>query len=145
LDVPQYDFNWQHAYELETPLEIAGDQIRCVGIYNNSKSNLVNPDPDAVVRWGDQTWEEMFLAYFALAIPRENLTKEVKKLDPAVVEAEAKKFLKRLDKNEDGVVTKQEVPDGLRVFAFNRFDKNKDEVLSLEEAKDAARIRLRKQ
>ncbi|MFT7641248.1 MAG: hypothetical protein ACI9G1_002994, partial [Pirellulaceae bacterium] len=142
LDVPQYDFNWQHAYEFATPLDVAGEEILVTGSYDNSQFNLVNPDPNAIVRWGDQTWEEMFLAYFAIAIPRQSPA-TAKPIDPKLVDAEAKKFLKRLDKNEDGIVRKSEVPDSMRVFAFRRFDKNRDDVLSLEEARAAARERLK--
>ena len=35
--------------------------------YDNSDGNLANPDPTKEVRWGDQTWEEMMIGYFAAA------------------------------------------------------------------------------
>lgn len=64
LSVPQYDFNWQHTYRLETPLRIPrGATIRCVAHFDNSADNPANPDAAQTVRWGDQTWEEMMIGY----------------------------------------------------------------------------------
>jgi peroxiredoxin len=62
LSVPRYDFNWQQAYVLQTPLRIpAGTRIECVGRFDNSDSNPNNPDPTREVRYGEQSWEEMML------------------------------------------------------------------------------------
>ncbi len=72
LDVPRYDFNWQNAYVLAEPRKIpAGTRLRCVAHFDNSDANLANPDPTRTVRWGDQTWEEMMIGYFNVAIKRE--------------------------------------------------------------------------
>ncbi len=66
LDVPRYDFNWQHTYALAEPrLMPAGTRLHCEAWFDNSENNLANPDPSATVRWGDQTWEEMMLGYFS--------------------------------------------------------------------------------
>ena len=65
LDVPAYDFNWQNTYEFAEPkLMPKGTRLFCEAWFNNSESNLANPDPTATVRWGDQTWEEMMIGYF---------------------------------------------------------------------------------
>ncbi|MEX2316534.1 MAG: redoxin domain-containing protein [Pirellulales bacterium] len=70
LDVPRYDFNWQNAYLLkEAKLMPKGTQILCDGAFDNSAANLVNPDPTAEVRWGDQSWEEMMLGSFVTSLP----------------------------------------------------------------------------
>ena len=62
LSVPDYDFNWQLGYTLATPKLIpAGSQIIVSGAFDNSSQNLANPDPTARVRWGDQSWMEMFV------------------------------------------------------------------------------------
>lgn len=72
LDVPNYDFNWQSRYELKQPLKLpAGTRIQCVARYDNSADNPANPDPAKQVRWGDQTWQEMMIGYFDIAIPRQ--------------------------------------------------------------------------
>lgn len=65
LDVPHYDFNWQLSYVLAEPkLLPKGTRIHCTAGFDNSTSNLVNPNPDAPVRWGDQSWEEMMIGFF---------------------------------------------------------------------------------
>ena len=65
LDVPNYDFNWQIKYILEEPrLLPRGTTIKCVAHYDNSKKNIVNPNPGETVYWGDQSWEEMLIGFF---------------------------------------------------------------------------------
>jgi len=62
LSVPDYDFNWQLGYTLAKPKIIpAGSQIILSGAFDNSPENLANPDPTLRVRWGDQSWMEMFV------------------------------------------------------------------------------------
>ncbi|MGE5190905.1 MAG: redoxin domain-containing protein [Deltaproteobacteria bacterium] len=64
LSVPQYDFNWQSAYRLKTPVRLpASTRIECTAHYDNSPGNPANPDPKKAVGWGDQTWEEMMIGY----------------------------------------------------------------------------------
>jgi peroxiredoxin len=77
LNVPAYDFNWQHRYDLAEPKRIpAGTTLRCWALYDNSASNLANPDPTATVRTGRQTWDEMFNGYFEVALADEDLLAE---------------------------------------------------------------------
>jgi hypothetical protein len=72
LKVPNYDFNWQHTYELSRPLALNEfDGLRIEATFDNSKDNPFNPDANEYVMWGDQTWEEMALGYFDVAIPVE--------------------------------------------------------------------------
>ncbi|MCI0380598.1 MAG: redoxin domain-containing protein [Gemmataceae bacterium] len=64
LSVPRYDFNWQATYRLQPPLLLpAGTRIECTAHFDNSKNNPNNPDPTKIVRWGDQTWEEMMIGF----------------------------------------------------------------------------------
>lgn len=66
LNVPRYDFNWQLRYDLTEPkLLPKGTQIVCTAVFDNSESNPANPDPTAVVRWGEQSWEEMMIGFYA--------------------------------------------------------------------------------
>ncbi|GAB5440842.1 MAG: redoxin domain-containing protein [Fuerstiella sp.] len=65
LDVPNYDFNWQLAYELDKPkLLPKGTRIFCRAVFDNSADNPVNPNPNQPVRWGDQSDEEMMIGFF---------------------------------------------------------------------------------
>ena len=64
LDVPRYDFNWQHAYRYTVPPRLpAGSRVRAIGWYDNSSANPANPDPKREVRWGEQTSDEMMIGY----------------------------------------------------------------------------------
>ena len=129
LDVSQYDFNWQHAYKFVKPLELKpGLEIECVAEYDNSKQNLVNPDPTATVRWGDQSWEEMMVAYLEVAIPRDSAQadrrRETERSQAAQLRARRRvtQFLKRFDKNNDRRIERDELPKAMARFAFERFD-----------------------
>ena len=65
LDVPKYDFNWQHTYIPKQPIPLPkGTRLDCVAHFDNSEKNKFNPDPSKEVRWGDQTWEEMMIGWF---------------------------------------------------------------------------------
>ncbi len=71
LSVPRYDFNWQTFYLLQTPKPVpAGTRILMTGAFDNSRQNPANPDPSKEVRWGEQTWEEMFVGYMMYTTPR---------------------------------------------------------------------------
>src|SRR5205807_1854307 len=75
LDVPRYDFNWQNKYVLAEPKFLpAGTVLRCVAHYDNSRNNPNNPDPDATVRAGKQSWDEMFNGYFDFVLAEQDLT-----------------------------------------------------------------------
>ncbi|MEM8668374.1 MAG: redoxin domain-containing protein [Planctomycetota bacterium] len=64
LDIPNYDFNWQLKYILKEPrLLPRGTVIECRAVYDNSEQNLSNPDPTRVVRWGDQSFDEMMIGF----------------------------------------------------------------------------------
>lgn len=63
LSVPNYNFNWQRTYVFKEPIKVpAGTQIHIRNAWDNSIFNPHNPDPKREVRWGDQSFEEMFFA-----------------------------------------------------------------------------------
>ncbi|MEP7270959.1 MAG: thiol-disulfide isomerase [Acidobacteriota bacterium] len=65
LNVPKYDFNWQHTYIPAKPIALPkGTRLDCVAHFDNSAKNKYNPDPTKAVKWGDQTWEEMMIGWF---------------------------------------------------------------------------------
>ncbi len=69
LRVPRYDFNWQIRYEPLKPKPLPkGTRIEATGYFDNSANNRFNPDPKAEVRWGDQSWEEMMVGFFEVAV-----------------------------------------------------------------------------
>lgn len=65
-----YEFDWQMAYMARAPIQApAGSRILGTAIMDNSAANPRNPDPSAEVRFGRQSDDEMFLAYFDYAVP----------------------------------------------------------------------------
>lgn len=65
-----YNFYWQLSYRLAQPLFLkAGTELQAVAWFDNSKNNPHNPDPTVAVRWGDQTYNEMMVGFFDVAVP----------------------------------------------------------------------------
>jgi hypothetical protein len=70
LNVPQYDFNWQLFYYLSQQKDLPkGTKLECTAHFDNSTANKANPDATKEVAWGEQSWEEMMIGWFDVAIP----------------------------------------------------------------------------
>jgi mono/diheme cytochrome c family protein len=99
LRVPKYDFHWQLAYDLETPLKLpAGSKLVITAHYDNSLKNEAllhhhgqedsnpshNPGPDKEVyfRAQNQSWDEMFSPFIQYSIDSEDLTKPAQTVQP---------------------------------------------------------------
>lgn len=63
VHVDNWDFNWQLVYALKEPIKVPkGTKQHIEAIYDNSSENPNNPNnPPQVVRWGEETTDEMFL------------------------------------------------------------------------------------
>lgn len=69
LKVPDYDFRWQMDYRLAQPrLVRAGERLQVEARFDNSGNNARNPDPSAEVTWGEQSWQEMMIGFFDVAV-----------------------------------------------------------------------------
>ncbi|SIO67412.1 Peroxiredoxin [Singulisphaera sp. GP187] len=91
LDVPRYDFQWQNSYELAEPKRLpAGTTLRCIAHYDNSKDNPANPDPNATVLAGPQSWEEMFNGFYDIALADQDLTRPLTRVE--VLSVAAKRY-----------------------------------------------------
>jgi hypothetical protein len=67
-----YNFYWQLSYRLAQRLVLkAGTKLEAVAVFDNSRNNPHNPDPEEAVRWGDQTDDEMMVGFFDVAVPAE--------------------------------------------------------------------------
>lgn len=65
ISVPEYDFNWQMFYYPVEPVPLPkGTTIEIEAHYNNSTSNLYNPDPDRAVTFGLESTDEMMFGLF---------------------------------------------------------------------------------
>lgn len=157
LDVPHYDFNWQHTYLLAEPIELDQvDWLTFTATYDNSAKNPFNPDPDEFVTWGDQTWEEMALVFYEVARPLDAVTKNVSgdsqrrtsrrvrsqsdstvEMNQAEIkanwQAQVDQFLKDLDRDGDGIIQYDEVDRAVQLRSFRRIDRNGDRTIDREE------------
>jgi hypothetical protein len=69
LRVPDYTYKWQLTYYLAQPIHLTkGTKVEVTAYYDNSANNPDNPDPSKEVHWGEQTWEEMMMGYFNVAV-----------------------------------------------------------------------------
>ena len=155
LNVPHYDFNWQHTYEWTDKISLSDiDGLEFTATFDNSDANPTNPAPREYVMWGDQTWEEMAVAFFEVSRPRNNsinqqgrsITQRSEQSNDAndsmskrlesQHEAAAKyadDYVAKWDSNKDGIVSWEESPRVLRDFGFSRIDRNNDRQITREE------------
>jgi hypothetical protein len=77
LSVPHYNPHWQITYELAKPLKVRrGSTITAYGHFDNSSANPHNPDPNAVVKFGPQGTDEMFLPFLEVTVDDEDISLE---------------------------------------------------------------------
>jgi peroxiredoxin len=151
LDVPRYDFNWQHTYELQTPLAFQNiDQLEFTAVFDNSTGNPFNPNPKEYVMWGDQTWEEMAVCFFEVSKPykrdsnaladaaspkriaSDNSSAPQASEDDATKKL-ALKLLAKFDTNRDQCISQDEATRVFQDYAFRRFDRDSDGKLTIDE------------
>lgn len=147
LSVPQYDFNWQHNYELAEPLDLSDVRsLQFKATFDNSAQNPTNPDASEYVTWGDQTWQEMAVVFVAVAKPRdlgtpseqpaEQFSEKAMAADSAAKKRATKfadEYISRFDKNGDRHVSKRELPTAVGMFSFGSMDHNRDLLISHDE------------
>ena len=157
LSVPAYDFNWQHWYAFNEPICLKDmDSLDMTVTFDNSSDNPFNPAPHEYVSWGDQTFEEMAIAFLDISCPvgswnsrsnrrdnprflpsDEDLETRKKKVDEQV-----NNFLTRLDTDHDGVVSRDEAPLTMRRNGFHVLDHDRDGRITQEEIRASAEQRL---
>jgi hypothetical protein len=145
LRVPRYDFDWQHTYEFAERIPLNGlDDLEFTVAFDNSHNNPFNPDPEEYVMWGDQTWEEMAVAFFEVARPRESQNARGGRGDSAAMAsassgpsakamAYADEFIRSMDRNGDGKISREEATSVVRDFSFFRLDRDQDRFITREE------------
>jgi peroxiredoxin len=148
LRVPRYDFNWQHSYAFAEPIALDGiDRLHFRATFDNSKDNPFNPDPSEWVTWGDQTWEEMAVAFFEVAEPIERSTTSKVESQPTPadeaerqrkIEAYVSRVFEKLDADGDGEITESELSIVVRHWNLGDFDRNGDKVITRDEVRELA-------
>jgi hypothetical protein len=76
IDVPDWDFNWQTTYVYRRPVSLPrGTVLHLTATYDNSAANPRNPNvPPKLVTWGEQTTDEMCIAFLFYTVDSEHLT-----------------------------------------------------------------------
>lgn len=79
LSIPNYHYDWQHAYRWKpgTRQFPAGTRIEVLAHFDNSKFNAFNPDSTVTVRTGPQTVQEMMLGFLFYTHDGEDLNLKV--------------------------------------------------------------------
>jgi mono/diheme cytochrome c family protein len=75
IGIDDWDFNWQGMYRFNDPVALpAGTRVALEAFYDNSSANARNPnDPPKAVSWGEQTTDEMCIAFIGVTLDIENL------------------------------------------------------------------------
>jgi hypothetical protein len=73
VHIPEWDFNWQETYHFKAPFALPkGSKVEVVGWFDNSAENPNNPrKPPRRVGFGEQTTDEMCVAYLAITKDKE--------------------------------------------------------------------------
>ena len=70
VNIPKWDFNWQGTYLYNRAIELKpGSTLRLICNFDNSTDNPNNPrNPPQPVRWGEETTDEMALAFIGYTL-----------------------------------------------------------------------------
>jgi hypothetical protein len=133
LSVPAYDFNWQRGYDFVEPKAVpAGSRLIHRTVYDNSKNNPANPDPESTVPWGLQSWDEMLYGAFSYAWVEETAEDPIHDAQRSQIA----QWFGFMDANMDGKLVWSELPDSMKkrlVQGFKAADVNGDGGLDMNE------------
>jgi hypothetical protein len=143
LWIDDWNFNWQDLYEYAKPVRLPkGTQIVLEAVHDNSADNPFNPSsPPQRVRWGEQTFNEMSIAFLNLVPVRESDMSELqanpaRRLQAAIVPAATKATLASKPKGNPASVKKPltaEEAARRAEEALRKGDKDGNGKLNLEE------------
>jgi peroxiredoxin len=146
LALPKYDFNWQRAYQFAEPIKVpAGSKLIATYIYDNSKRNPANPDPNLQVTWGEQSFQEMLYTALQYRWVDETSASRHPEYDAALM---ATRTMGMLDDNIDGKIELSELKGsvGAQLKAnFALIDANKDGGIDATELATATSFQQRGQ
>ena len=128
--IKDWDFNWQGSYQYEKPMALPKDtRIELEYVFDNSEKNPRNPShPPVHVRWGEQTTDEMALAFLGVALPTAQEAQEfTRQIAFQYLEAFLYEGL-RIDNLPPEITSQQRLVQGLRFF-----DRNGNGILDADE------------
>lgn len=139
IRIKDWDFNWQGQYRYKEPIKLPkGTKIELEYIYDNSSGNPHNPsNPPVRVRFGEQTKDEMALAFLGLVLPSPD---DVQPFQRAVVLQYVEDFV-RLTENVNDLP--EEIPPAMAMrlrMGLALFDRNHDGKLDAEERENLLRV-----
>ena len=130
--IKDWDFNWQGSYQYKKPISLPkGTRVDLQYSYDNSEKNPRNPaHPPVRVRWGEQTTDEMAVAFLSVNIP----PAEIAGFQQEIVSQYLEQILSQ-------GATLEDLPPELPVeqrqalsLAFTLFDANRDGKLDATES-----------
>jgi hypothetical protein len=137
--IKDWDFNWQGQYRYQKPIHLPkGTKVELEFTYDNSTANPHNPSrPPVRVRFGEQTKDEMALAFLGLVLPSPS---DVQPFQRAVVLQYVEDFVRLTDDLND---LPEEIPPamaGRLRLALSMFDRDGDGKLNAEERANLLRF-----
>ena len=149
LEIADWDLDWQDSYQFKKPLRLpAGTVLKTRLVYDNSAANPENPfNPPQAIQWGPESDDEMG-SITLVVVPVEKkdaqlltdsqsaqlIMSGLERFPGGVEIARATVFNAAFyDRNRDGVLQFEEVPDLSRDDIFARFDMDGDKSISAEE------------
>lgn len=92
VNITDWDFRWQGTYTYLNSVPIsAGSKVQLTSYFDNSSANANNPNtPPKVVKWGEQTTDEMCLAFLGFTLDYESLVPSTPRLDDVNTDANGK-------------------------------------------------------
>jgi uncharacterized protein (TIGR03437 family) len=88
VNIDKWDFRWQGTYTYQEPIAIpVGARLNLTTHFDNSAANPNNPNsPPKIVRWGEETTDEMALAFIGFTLDSESLPVSSPRLDEVTVD-----------------------------------------------------------
>ncbi|HXG94760.1 MAG TPA: ascorbate-dependent monooxygenase [Blastocatellia bacterium] len=88
INIDDWDFHWQGVYYYKEPVAITPfTQLSLTAYYDNSVNNPRNPNyPPKTVTWGEQTTDEMCIAFFLFTLDGLNHTPSLPQLNDVSVD-----------------------------------------------------------
>lgn len=142
--IKDWDFNWQGSYRYAKPVSLPkGTRVELEYTYDNSEANPRNPaHPPVRVRWGEQTTNEMALAFLTVNLPPSEVAAFQQEMQSEYLDAILSAGATLADLPLE--LTEQQRQN--LTLAFNRFDANGDGKLDASESAALLRfLRLRRQ
>ncbi len=90
VNIPDWNFNWQGTYLYQNPVDLSGGStLKLTCNFDNSTDNPLNPNnPPKTVRWGEETTDEMALAFIGFTLDAAVLPTSMPTLGEVMVDSQ---------------------------------------------------------